>query len=99
VIGVSLLCIQAPPILRPSMSRVVAMLLGDIELSIVTSKPGYLTDWKFNGPTSLSSDVAARRTGSIYYDSSESTRMVGNIDNSPASASKPMLGMTVKEGR
>ncbi|GMY33351.1 probable LRR receptor-like serine/threonine-protein kinase At1g56140 isoform X3 [Fagus crenata] len=99
VIGVSLLCIQAPPILRPSMSRVVAMLLGDIELSTVTSKPGYLTDWKFNGPTSLSSDVAARRTGSIYYDSSESTRMVGNIDNSPASASKPMLGMTVKEGR
>ncbi|KAJ4981341.1 hypothetical protein NE237_032178 [Protea cynaroides] len=48
LIGVVLLCTQASPSLRPAMSRVVAMLSGDIEVSTVTSKPGYLTDWEFN---------------------------------------------------
>ncbi|OMO57111.1 putative LRR receptor-like serine/threonine-protein kinase [Corchorus capsularis] len=47
VVGVALLCTQASPKMRPSMSRVVAMLAGDIEVSSVTSKPGYLTDWDF----------------------------------------------------
>eukprot|EP00257_Ricinus_communis_P021442 XP_015580939.1 probable LRR receptor-like serine/threonine-protein kinase At1g56140 isoform X1 [Ricinus communis] len=45
VIGVALLCTQASPLMRPSMSRVVAMLSGDIEISTVTSKPSYLSDW------------------------------------------------------
>ncbi|XP_010243675.1 PREDICTED: probable LRR receptor-like serine/threonine-protein kinase At1g56140 isoform X3 [Nelumbo nucifera] len=48
LIGVALLCTQASPTLRPSMSRVVAMLAGDIEVGEVTYKPGYLTDWQFN---------------------------------------------------
>nr|POF10393.1 putative lrr receptor-like serine/threonine-protein kinase [Quercus suber] len=99
VIGVSFLCTQSSPTLRPSMSRVVAMLLGDIEVSTVTSKPGYLTDWKSDDPTSLRNDVAARGTVSIYYDYSESSSMVGYVDNSPVSASKPMLGKAIKEGR
>ncbi|XVE51733.1 hypothetical protein DITRI_Ditri02bG0064400 [Diplodiscus trichospermus] len=47
VIGVALLCTQASPIMRPPMSRVVAMLAGDIQVSNVTTKPGYLTDWDF----------------------------------------------------
>ncbi|XP_075643305.1 putative LRR receptor-like serine/threonine-protein kinase At1g56140 isoform X1 [Castanea sativa] len=99
VMGVSFLCTQASPTLRPSMSRVVAMLLGDIEVSTVTSKPGYLSDWKFDDPTSLRNDVAARGTGSIYYDYSESSSMVGYNDNSPISTSKLMLGKAIKEGR
>ncbi|KAF3949014.1 hypothetical protein CMV_025056 [Castanea mollissima] len=97
--GVSFLCTQASPTLRPSMSRVVAMLLGDIEVSTVTSKPGYLSDWKFDDPTSLRNDVAARGTGSIYYDYSESSSMVSYNDNSPISTSKLMLGKAIKEGR
>ena len=97
--GVSFLCTQSSPTLRPSMSRVVAMLLGDIEVSTVTSKPGYLTDWKSDDPTSLRNDVAARGTVSIYYDYSESSSMVGYVDNSPVTASKPMLGKAIKEGR
>lgn len=44
-IRVALLCTQASPFLRPPMSRVVAMLSGDAEVSIVTSKPSYLVDW------------------------------------------------------
>ncbi|KAM3684249.1 hypothetical protein ACJW31_11G029700 [Castanea mollissima] len=91
VMGVSFLCTQTSPTLRPSMSRVVAMLLGDIEVSTITSKPGYLTDWKFDDTTSLRNDVAARGTVSICYDHSESTSMVGYVDNLPASSSKTML--------
>nr|XP_023925163.1 probable LRR receptor-like serine/threonine-protein kinase At1g56140 isoform X1 [Quercus suber]XP_023925164.1 probable LRR receptor-like serine/threonine-protein kinase At1g56140 isoform X1 [Quercus suber] len=99
VIRVSFLCTQSSPTLRPSMSRVVAMLLGDIEVSTVTSKPGYLTDWKSDDPRSLRNDVATRGNVSIYYDYSESSSMVGYIDNSPVSASKPMLGKAIKQGR
>ncbi|XP_018512326.1 probable LRR receptor-like serine/threonine-protein kinase At1g56140 isoform X2 [Brassica rapa] len=51
VIGVALLCTQASHSLRPPMSRVVAMLPGDVEVSDVTSKPGYLTDWRFDDIT------------------------------------------------
>ncbi|CAL2252610.1 unnamed protein product [Prunus armeniaca] len=47
LIKAALLCTQASPMMRPSMSRVVAMLSGDIEASIVMSKPSYLTDWDF----------------------------------------------------
>lgn len=52
VIKVALLCTQGSPTLRPTMSRVVGMLVGDIEVSSVTSKPNYLTDWDFNDITS-----------------------------------------------
>ncbi|KAL5983358.1 hypothetical protein ACLOJK_017442 [Asimina triloba] len=48
LIGVALLCIQASPSMRPPMSRVVAMLSGDIEVTSVTSRPGYLTDWQLD---------------------------------------------------
>ncbi|XVF27188.1 hypothetical protein REPUB_Repub14bG0085300 [Reevesia pubescens] len=51
VIGVALLCTQASPMMRPPMSRVVAMLTGDIEVSSVTAKPSYLTDWDFRDIT------------------------------------------------
>nr|XP_029117529.1 probable LRR receptor-like serine/threonine-protein kinase At1g56140 isoform X1 [Elaeis guineensis] len=48
IINVAFLCTQASPMLRPPMSRVVAMLAGDTEVGEVTTKPGYLTDWQFN---------------------------------------------------
>ncbi|XP_062170847.1 probable LRR receptor-like serine/threonine-protein kinase At1g56140 [Alnus glutinosa] len=99
MIGVSLLCTQASPTLRPSMSRVVAMLSGDIEVSSVTSRPGYLTDWKFDDVTSSMSDVANKGTYASYHNSSASTSMVGDAENSPANASKPMLHEIIKEGR
>lgn len=64
-INIGLLCTQTSPLLRPSMSRVVGMLSGDIEVATVTSKPGYLTDWKFDdvsSVTSLTIDVSAKGT-------------------------------------
>ncbi|GLU14105.1 hypothetical protein SLE2022_306940 [Rubroshorea leprosula] len=39
MIRVGLLCTQARPMMRPPMSRVIAMLVGDIEVSPVVSKP------------------------------------------------------------
>ena len=45
------MCTQASPNMRPPMSRVVAMLAGDIEVGIVTSKPSYITDWNFKDIT------------------------------------------------
>ncbi|KAM2930201.1 hypothetical protein COP2_037255 [Malus domestica] len=39
------------PMARPSMSRVVAMLSGDIDIGTVMSKPSYLTDYDFKDVT------------------------------------------------
>jgi hypothetical protein len=91
MIGVSLLCTQASPTLRPSMSRVVAMLSGDIEVSSVTSRPGYLTDWKFDDET--------KGSHARIFNSSASTSITGDAENSPANVSKPMLDEIIKEGR
>ncbi|XVE51728.1 hypothetical protein DITRI_Ditri02bG0064300 [Diplodiscus trichospermus] len=54
VVGVALLCTQGSPTMRPPMSRVVAMLAGDIEVSGVITKPSYLTDWDFKDLTGSS---------------------------------------------
>jgi hypothetical protein len=99
MIGVSLLCTQASPTLRPSMSRVVAMLSGEMEVSSVTSRPGYLTDWNFDDETTLMSDVANKGTSASYYNPSASTSIVGDAENSPANASKPMLHEIIEVGR
>ncbi|KAL0009144.1 hypothetical protein SO802_010646 [Lithocarpus litseifolius] len=74
LIGVSLLCTQASPTLQPSMSRVVAMLSGDIEVEGATD-------------------------ASYFHSSTACTSIVGDVGNSPANASKPMIGDTIKQGR
>ena len=100
LIGVSLLCTQASPILRPSMSRVVAMLLGDIEVSTVTSRPGYLTDWTYDDITDALIEGATIGTDTSYVNtSSTSTSMVVAVENSTAIESNPMLGEIISEGR
>ncbi|XP_058071781.1 probable LRR receptor-like serine/threonine-protein kinase At1g56140 isoform X5 [Magnolia sinica] len=60
MIGVALLCTQTSPVLRPPMSRVVAMLSGDVKVSSVTSRPSYLTLWQFNDLTNSLSDYMSR---------------------------------------
>ncbi|KFK44732.1 hypothetical protein AALP_AA1G295500 [Arabis alpina] len=93
VIDIALLCIQTSHALRPSMSRVVAMLSGDVEVSDVTCKPGYLPDWRFDDTTS--SSVRAFKTKDIGASASYSTSFVTPGD----SDAKPMLGFKIKEGR
>ncbi|XP_058186451.1 probable LRR receptor-like serine/threonine-protein kinase At1g56140 isoform X2 [Rhododendron vialii] len=93
LIGVALLCTQSSPQTRPSMSRAVAMLLADIEVSAVTSQPGYLiSDWKFNDTTSfMSADTQTTKTDHSHYSSSSSTSVTADRD------SKPMLQEIIGE--
>ncbi|KAE8673974.1 putative LRR receptor-like serine/threonine-protein kinase [Hibiscus syriacus] len=52
VMRVALLCTQTSPSMRPPMSPVVGMLAGDTEVSNVTAKPSYVTDWVYKDITS-----------------------------------------------
>ncbi|KAL1556055.1 putative LRR receptor-like serine/threonine-protein kinase [Salvia divinorum] len=85
VIEVALLCTQTSPVVRPSMSRAVAMLCGDAEIPVVTAKPGYLTEWNF-------SDITA-------FDDPTSTTHTPPSTNSPIPASEPMLHEVTRDGR
>ncbi|XP_068319353.1 probable LRR receptor-like serine/threonine-protein kinase At1g56140 [Pyrus communis] len=51
LISVALMCTQGSPMARPSMSRVVAMLFGDIDIGTVILKPSYLIDYDFKDVT------------------------------------------------
>ncbi|KAH0895282.1 hypothetical protein HID58_057711 [Brassica napus] len=98
MIGIALLCTQTSHALRPPMSRVVAMLSGDVEVSDVTSKPGYLTDWRFDDTTS--SSLSGFQTKGTWASDSLSTSFVApGSEISPGSAdSKPMLGNLRRRG-
>lgn len=95
VIGIALLCTQTSPALRPSMSRVIAMLTGDAEVATVTSRPGYLTDWKFTDTTTFMSD----HHSSQMPNSSVSTSTAADTNYSPSGADRPMLHDIIGEGR
>ncbi|KAH9287896.1 hypothetical protein KI387_032013, partial [Taxus chinensis] len=58
VIAVALLCTQALPAKRPSMSRVVAMLTGHVEEIPLASRPGYITDWQYSNHTAASGSTS-----------------------------------------
>ncbi|XP_030479933.1 probable LRR receptor-like serine/threonine-protein kinase At1g56140 isoform X1 [Cannabis sativa] len=54
IIRVALLCTQGSPLIRPSMSRVIGMLIGDSEIENARSKPSYLTDMDYKDTTTMS---------------------------------------------
>ncbi|XP_058181366.1 probable LRR receptor-like serine/threonine-protein kinase At1g56140 [Rhododendron vialii] len=72
VIQVALLCTQISPQQRPSMPRVVAMLSGDIEVSAVTSRPGYLTDWNSDTSSFMTTDIPSAEDVHSQFSSSTS---------------------------
>ncbi|RVW66373.1 putative LRR receptor-like serine/threonine-protein kinase [Vitis vinifera] len=80
----------ASPTLQPPMSRVVAMLSGDIAVSRVPTKPVYLTDWKFN-------DVSSFMSENIHFNSLASISMAADADPSPVTAMKTELNEIVGE--
>ncbi|TXG71287.1 hypothetical protein EZV62_006222 [Acer yangbiense] len=103
MIGVALLCTQTLPSLRPPMSRVVAMLCGDMEVSTVTTKPGYLTDWKYDDTTTTGSFTSSTDKATIgtEYNSnftSSSTTVVADAQRSPANVTKPILHDIIGDG-
>ncbi|KAL9684537.1 hypothetical protein QQ045_021978 [Rhodiola kirilowii] len=81
-IHVALSCTQASPMSRPSMSRVISMLSGDIQISSVISKPSYLTDYDYNditnsfqseeGGTSISKDENRSETLTLATNGTDS---------------------------
>ncbi|KAK1277843.1 putative LRR receptor-like serine/threonine-protein kinase [Acorus gramineus] len=56
VVGVALLCTQASPTLRPSMSKVVAMLSGDVGVVSSTTRPNYWNECGLNDMLSFASN-------------------------------------------
>ncbi|KAK0596601.1 hypothetical protein LWI29_017246 [Acer saccharum] len=104
MIGVALLCTQTLPSLRPPMSRVVAMLCGDMEVNPVTTKPGYLTGWKYDDTTTTGSFTSSTEKATIgtEYNSnftSSSTTVVADAQRSPANVTKPILHDIIGDGR
>ena len=88
--------------LRPPMSRVVSMLSGDIEVSSVASKPGYITDWQLNEITSFMSEdtsgVSTERTSNSQQNTSSNASTVFMGQSSPLPG-LPILHEIVGEGR
>ncbi|EOA40634.1 hypothetical protein CARUB_v100108951mg, partial [Capsella rubella] len=93
MIRVALLCTQTSHASRPPMSKVVAMLSGDVEVTDVISKPQYQPDWKFDDTSS--SSFSSFQTKDTSTSSSSSTKFV-----TPKQGDfKPMLGVKINEGR
>ncbi|KAL3737445.1 hypothetical protein ACJRO7_026244 [Eucalyptus globulus] len=99
MVAIALLCTQTSPAPRPPMSRVVAMLSGDIEVATVSTRPGYLTDWRFNDTTSSLAETADKSTDKSTYNSSFTASTVGTANFSPEIATTPMLGEMIGDGR
>ncbi|KAJ9562948.1 hypothetical protein OSB04_008108 [Centaurea solstitialis] len=92
-ISVALLCTQTSPTQRPSMSRVVAMLSGDVEANGDFSRPKYLTDWRFNDATTFKDALPTSGSNIV---ASKSNFMVSP---SPNDVSRPMLNDLIGDGR
>ncbi|GLT30497.1 hypothetical protein SLA2020_052930 [Shorea laevis] len=80
MIRVGLLCTQASPMMRPPMSRVVAMLAGFIEVSPVASKPSYLTDCDFKDITARFEAEQSASTGSEQSDNKNRNNLNPEIE-------------------
>ncbi|KAK9227022.1 hypothetical protein WN943_012071 [Citrus x changshan-huyou] len=83
VIGVALLCTQASPMMRPPMSRVVAMLAGDVEVGTVISRPSYLTDWDFKDITAsfLNEDTPTPSSSNKRSNRKEKSERENTVDD------------------
>ncbi|CAL9767454.1 unnamed protein product [Musa acuminata subsp. burmannicoides] len=98
LINIALLCTQASPLLRPSMSRVVAMLTGDLDVAEVKSRPGYLTDWQSDDSSSIPSGFFKPSTSGNPETSTSNTSMLNDTERTP-SPSRPILDESIDEGR
>ncbi|XP_062115775.1 probable LRR receptor-like serine/threonine-protein kinase At1g56140 [Humulus lupulus] len=91
IIRVAFLCTRTSPSARPSMSKVVAILSGDIDMDTEVSRPGYLVEWKFNDVNSLMSRIA-QGTDPTLYSSHTSISMEADAMLSPGDReTHPML--------
>ncbi|KAK1440115.1 hypothetical protein QVD17_05940 [Tagetes erecta] len=87
VTRIALLCTQTSPTQRPPMSRVVAMLSGDMEASVVITRPGYLTGFSFNDVTTHDDNILSTSATNTMPNTSHSTISL----SSPDYATRPIL--------
>ncbi|CAD6262294.1 unnamed protein product [Miscanthus lutarioriparius] len=87
-IHVALLCTQGSPHQRPSMSRAVSMLAGDVEVGKVVNKPSYITEWQIKG-----GDTSSFMSNNVSGQSSVAPRLPA------AHTSSPFLSSVIEEGR
>ncbi|KAG6524797.1 hypothetical protein ZIOFF_014741 [Zingiber officinale] len=87
VIGVALLCTQASPSCRPTMSRVVGMLAGDVEIPYVPERPTYLLLWQYRDVTS-----------SFAFDDTTDASIVRRANNQPSPPRGWSKGESVETG-
>ncbi|KAL6659031.1 hypothetical protein ACP70R_003071 [Stipagrostis hirtigluma subsp. patula] len=83
VIRVALLCTQGSPHQRPPMSRVIAMLTGDVEVTEVVTKPSYITEWQLRGGNTTSF-VASDYSGDTTGEFSAQRETIAPLTPSPA---------------
>ncbi|KAK9070626.1 hypothetical protein SSX86_011028 [Deinandra increscens subsp. villosa] len=92
VIKVALLCTQTSPMQRPSMSRVVAMISGDIEVSGVITRPEYLTGFNFK-------DAITFESGLLTSEDTDYVLSTNYTTNLPINASSVLLHDVNGKGR
>lgn len=93
LIQVALLCTQASAALRPTMSRVVAMLTGDAGIDTDISKPSYLTELGYR-------DMANLNEGNVQDGNAVALHPVNDpLFPSPYSVSELPVSDIITEGR
>ena len=98
MIGVGLMCVQASPSSRPAMSRVIAMLSGDVEVSPVLTKPSYLTDWDFSDTTFFEDEPTPSQTTMPTTTTTATSTGVESM-SSPIIMSELANNQSLREGR
>lgn len=83
VITTAFLCTQTSPAQRPTMSRVLAMLSGDVEAGSIPSKPTYLEDWSIDDDSSFMTSKASEYSKTGCSSTSNYTATTHGL-NSPA---------------
>uniref|UniRef100_J3M5D1 non-specific serine/threonine protein kinase n=1 Tax=Oryza brachyantha TaxID=4533 RepID=J3M5D1_ORYBR len=82
VIRVALLCTQGSPHQRPPMSKVMAMLTGDVDVGEVVTKPSYITEWQLRdgGTSSYTSSSYAGSSNTEFSRLKETTINKTNLE-------------------
>ncbi|KAI3675668.1 hypothetical protein L1987_85260 [Smallanthus sonchifolius] len=93
VTRIALLCTQTSPTQRPPMSRVVAMLSGDMEASVAITRPRYLTGFSFKDATTTFISTLPTLTTDSVPSTSQSTVS----PSSPDYAARPILHAMQKQ--
>ncbi|BAF16954.2 Os05g0258400 [Oryza sativa Japonica Group] len=92
VICIALLCTQGSPHQRPPMSRVVAMLIGDVDVAEVVTKPSYITEWQLRDGGSSSYTTSS-------YAGSSNPEFSRQRETNPLARSSPTITKASLVGR